>query len=93
MRIGFVLPQVGRMAGRTALTAVAARAEDLGYDSIWVTERLLFPLAPRAKYPPTVDGSLPLPYQTVLDPLATLAYVAGHTRRVRLGTSVLDIPY
>jgi probable F420-dependent oxidoreductase len=93
MRYGFVLPQVGPMAGPEALITVARRAEELGYDSLWVTERLLFPLSPRSDYPPSADGSLPAPYQTVLDPLTTLAFVAAHTQRVRLGTSVLDMPY
>jgi probable F420-dependent oxidoreductase len=93
MRYGFVLPQVGPMAGPEALITVARRAEELGYDSLWVTERLLFPLCPRSHYPPSADGSLPAPYQTVLDPLTTLAFVAAHTERVRLGTSVLDMPY
>jgi hypothetical protein len=31
------------MAGPEALITVARRAEELGYDSLWVTERLLFP--------------------------------------------------
>ena len=55
MRYGFVLPQVGPMAGPEALITVARRAEELGYDSLWVTERLLFPLCPRSDYhpPPT----------------------------------------
>jgi probable F420-dependent oxidoreductase len=93
MRYGFVLPQVGPMAGPDALITVAQRAEELGYGSLWVTERLLYPVSPRTSYPPSADGSLPAPYRTVLDPLATLAFVAAHTRRVRLGTSVLDMPY
>jgi probable F420-dependent oxidoreductase len=93
LRVGFVLPQVGSMAGPGALIAVARRAEELGYDSLWVTDRLLFPLSPRAGYPPSADGSLPAPFQTVLDPLATLAFVAAHTNRVRLGTSVLNMPF
>ena len=93
MRLGFVLPQVGPMAGPDALIEVAQRAEVLGFDSLWVTERLLFPVAPRAPYPPAADGSLPAPYKTVLDPLGTLAFVAAHTQQVRLGTSVLDVPY
>ena len=93
MRYGFVLPQVGPMAGPEALITVARRAEEPGYDSLWVTERLLFPLSPRSDCPPSADGSLPAPYQTVLDPLTTLAFVAAHTERVRLGTSVLDMPY
>jgi probable F420-dependent oxidoreductase len=93
VRLGFVLPQVGPMAGPDALIAVAQRAEELGYNSLWVTERLLSPVAPRAPYPASADGSLPEQFRTVLDPVGTLAFVAAHTHHVRLGTSVLDIPY
>ncbi|MFY9572456.1 MAG: TIGR03619 family F420-dependent LLM class oxidoreductase, partial [Blastocatellia bacterium] len=38
-------------------------------------------------------GSLPEAYQQVLDPIETLTYVAAHTKRVHLGTSVLVLPY
>jgi len=93
MRLGFVLPQVGAMAGSTALVTVAQRAEAIGFDSLWVTDRLLFPLHPRASYPASADGVLPDPYKTVLDPLSALTYVAAYTSRVRLGTSILDIPF
>jgi probable F420-dependent oxidoreductase len=65
----------------------------LGYDSVWVTDRLLFPINPKTPYPATPDGSLPEPYQRVLDPLETLTFVAGQTQRIALGTSVLDMPF
>jgi alkanesulfonate monooxygenase SsuD/methylene tetrahydromethanopterin reductase-like flavin-dependent oxidoreductase (luciferase family) len=42
MRLGFVVPQFGPDAGPDALLAVAQRAEDLDYNSLWVFERLLY---------------------------------------------------
>jgi probable F420-dependent oxidoreductase len=39
----------------------------------------------------TPDGSLPLDYQNVLDPLETLSFVAAHTQQISLGTSVIDM--
>ncbi len=36
MRLGFALPQVGKAAGPEAVAAVSTRAEELGYDSLWV---------------------------------------------------------
>jgi probable F420-dependent oxidoreductase len=48
---------------------------------------------PRAPYPPTADGSLPLPYRRSLDPLAILAYLAAATRQVRIGTSIINLPF
>jgi probable F420-dependent oxidoreductase len=93
MRLGFVLPHIGPLASPAAIIAAAQHAEALGYDSLWVTDRVLFPLAPRTPYPGTPDGSLPDAYRYVLDPLGALTFAAAHTSRIGLGTSVLDIPY
>ncbi len=93
MRIGFVLPQVGPTGNPHAIVHVAQRAEALGYDSVWVTERVLYPINPQTPYPGTPDGALPEPYKYVLDPLETLTFAAAHTQRIALGTSVLDMPY
>lgn len=93
MRVGISLPQLGPQASPESLIKVARHAEELGYDSVWVLERLLWPLAPKEPYPATPDGSLPEAYQIVLDPIETLTFVAAHTRKVQLGTSVLVLPY
>ena len=92
MRIGFALPQVGSAVGPETLVTAAQRAEDLGFDSLWVLDRILWPTNPRAPYP-IGDGSLPVKYKSVLDPLETLTFVAAHTRRIALGTSVLNLPW
>jgi probable F420-dependent oxidoreductase len=91
MRLGFALPQIGSVAGRDGLVTVAQRAEDLGFDSLWVLDRILFPVKPRAPYP-AGDGSLPVKYKNTLDPLETLTFVAANTRRIALGTSILNLP-
>lgn len=93
MRLGFNLPQIGPAASARAIVRTAQRAEALGYDSLWVTERLLFPVNPQTPYPATPDGVLPEVYKLVLDPVETLTFAAAHTSRIGLGTSVLDIPY
>ena len=93
MRIGFNLPQIGPAASPEAMVRVAQRAEELGYDSVWVTERLLYPTSPQTPYVGSPDGSLPDVYKISFDPLESLTYVAGHTSRIALGTSILDMPY
>ncbi|MBI2150848.1 MAG: LLM class F420-dependent oxidoreductase [Acidobacteria bacterium] len=92
MRIGFALPQVGSAAGPDALVTVAQRAEDLGFDSLWVLDRSLVPVNPRAPYP-IGDGSVPAKYKRTLDPLETLTFAAAHTRRAALGTGILNLPW
>jgi len=89
MRLGFFLPQIGSAATPEAIRNVAQRAETLAYDSVWVTERLLYPLQPQTPYVATADGSLPDAYRRVFDPLETLSFAAAHTRRIALCTSVL----
>ena len=93
MKLGFALPQIGKNAGPDGLVKAAEVAEKLQYDSVWVLERLMWPIKPVDKYPVTADGRLPELYQTVLDPIETLTYVAGITKNVKLGTSVLVAPY
>jgi probable F420-dependent oxidoreductase len=93
MRLGFCLPQHGPKAGPEALIAVAKGAEELGFESLWVSERLLWPVEPRTPYPAAPDGRLPEQAKSQLDPLETLTFVAAHTQRARLGTSVVNLPF
>ena len=93
MRLGFDLPQLGPAANPEAMIIVAQRAEELGYDSLWVTDRLLYPIEPQTPYMGSPDGSLPEVYKISFDPLGSLTYVAGFTSRISLGTSILDMPY
>jgi probable F420-dependent oxidoreductase len=92
MQIGATLPQVGAEASPEALARAAQRAEDLGYDGLWVAERLLYPVEPRSPYPFTPDGVLPAFTKRAFTPIETLTYVAAHTRRIALGTSILSMP-
>jgi probable F420-dependent oxidoreductase len=92
MRLGFALPQIGAVAGPEAIAAIAQRAEAIGYDSLWVLDRLLWPVNPQARYP-LGDGSLPEQYKRTLDPVETLTFAAALTRKIALGTSVVNIPW
>jgi probable F420-dependent oxidoreductase len=93
MKFGVTLPQLGKQATRENLIRFAKEAEEAGFDSVWVLERLLWPINPQTPYPVTPDGSLPVDYQNVLDPLETLSFVAANTEKISLGTSVIDSPF
>src|SRR4030095_14593457 len=93
MKIGFSLPNIGPISTADAVTKVAQRAEALGYSSLWTIERLLYPVNPQRPYPGTPDGHLPEIYKHVLDPLDALTFAAAHAKQIRLGPSVLDMPY
>jgi probable F420-dependent oxidoreductase len=91
LKIGLVLPQAGQQATRENVIQMAKNAESEGFDSLWVFERLLWPINPQTPYVATPDGSLPIEYQIMLDPLETLTYVAANTNKIALGTSVIDM--
>ena len=93
MRVGVSLPNLGLSATPDALVRGAQHAEQLGYDTLWTADRLLYPVHPRDPYPATPDGSLPEYYKNVLDPLESLAFAAAHTRTIGLGTSIIAIPF
>ncbi|MFD0690312.1 TIGR03619 family F420-dependent LLM class oxidoreductase [Actinomadura fibrosa] len=82
MLIGFAVPVSGAWATPTRQVEVARRAEDLGYHSLWTLQRVLNPA-----------NSDDRTYRNVPDPLVTLAYLAAHTARVRLGVAVLNLPF
>jgi probable F420-dependent oxidoreductase len=92
--IGCTLPTSGAAADPSALAALAQTAEQLGFDSIWVSDHVVVPERIDSSYPYAADGRFGTqPTQPYLDPLACLCYLAGITRRVRLGTHVLVLPY
>jgi probable F420-dependent oxidoreductase len=90
MKAGILLPQSGDSATRDNVLHIAKEAERESLDSVWVFERLLWPLKPQTPYAGTPDGTLPVEYQNVLDPLETLTYLAGNTDKISLGTCVID---
>ncbi len=93
MQVGIALPHFGPAASPKAILDVARKAEALRFDSVWALDRLLWPLRATSKYPGNPKGNLPGVMQSTYDPLTVLTYVAAHTKRVRLGTSVLVAAY
>jgi probable F420-dependent oxidoreductase len=83
VKIGFAAPVSGSWATPQHMVHVAQRAEALGYHSLWTFQRLLSP----------VDGDWGDMYRSVQDPTVTLAFLAGHTQRVRLGVAVVNLPF
>ena len=95
VEFGFSLPGRGPLATPEQVLRLATRADELRYDSIFVTDHVVLPVsAARSVYPYASSGQLPGgANQDYLDPLALLGWLAHATRRIRLGTSVLVLPY
>ncbi|GAA3308149.1 LLM class F420-dependent oxidoreductase [Streptomyces cinereospinus] len=92
IRLGLGLPQMRQYGLGRDVPDVARAAERIGYDSLWVFERALFP-EPATQGLYGVEG-LPWPdaYRHVADPLVTLTLAAAATERAELGTGVLVAP-
>ena len=92
MQIGIQTAQIGRLASGAAVRNAARAAEELGYASIWVIDRLPVPVEPRSAYPHR-DGVLPPSQRVALDPMQVLTASASVTSRIRVGTSVIVAPW
>jgi hypothetical protein len=92
MKIGLRLPQTDKhRATKENIIHLAKGAENAGFDSLWVLERLIWPINPHDPYPGTSDGKFPDDWQYIFDPLETLTFVAANTEKIALGTSVIDM--
>jgi probable F420-dependent oxidoreductase len=82
MEFGICIPHYGKPLDMAKILDTVRRAEELEFDSVWVTDHLLVP------------QTLEIIYRDhMLEPLALLNYVAAITTRLKIGTSVIILPY
>jgi probable F420-dependent oxidoreductase len=82
MDFGVWVPNCRHLATPEIIRHAAVRAEALGYASVWVSDHVVVPRANVKNFG-----------EAIFDPLVTLGVLAGATRRVLLGTTVLIVPY
>ncbi len=82
MQIGVTIRNMGPESTRAMMADCARAAEDAGCESLWITDHIAIP-------PDDAEGS----GGRYVDPLVTLAWLAGFTKRIRLGTGVMVLPY
>jgi len=94
MRFGFGLPHAGAAANGPDIIRFAQRAEALGFESLWGGDHLVLPVGGTTQYPYTTDGSFSRPStEGFLEPYTLLSYVAAATKTIRLGMTVIILPY
>jgi len=95
VEFGISLPGRGPLAKPDTVLTMAGRADALDYASIFVTDHIVLPVSmARSVYPYSTTRQLPGgAAQDYLEPLALLGALSRETKRARLGTSVLVIPY
>lgn len=82
MKIGFFGVNTGVFSTRDAITRVAKTAEDAGYESLWTGEHVVV-------VDPQVAPSPVPPEANMVDTVATLAFLAGITTRIKLGSGII----
>jgi probable F420-dependent oxidoreductase len=85
----------GKLATQEHILELAALEEGSGFESIWVADHVIFPAVFTSRYPYNASGKFPRDMSTepLLEPIATMGVLVGATKRVRIGTSVLVMPY
>jgi probable F420-dependent oxidoreductase len=82
VELGIAVRSMGPQSRPEVLLACVRAAEDAGLADVWVQDHLAIP-------PDDAEGS----GGRYLDPLTALAWLAGKTERIGLGTGVLNLPY
>ena len=82
MKIGFFGINTGVFSTREAMSKVARTAEDAGYESLWTGEHVVL-VDPQS-------GSSPIPPESnMVDTIASLAFLAGITEKIKLGSGII----
>ena len=93
MAIGVKLPHTGAAAIAHGIAALAIELEAAGFDSLWVSDHIVFPTTVSSFYPFEPDGVVRWPTDTpYVEALIALAVAAAVTTRPRLGTAALVLP-
>src|SRR4029078_12986228 len=93
MKLGFALPIVGpAISSAAGLSAFCRGLEDLGYDTLWVGDRLVTPVDMHSTYPGK-EQPYPPQMKRYLDPVLLWTVAATATSRVRLNASTLSTFY
>ena len=73
---------LGFVASPEAIVASAKKAEEVGFEAIFVNDHIIVD-----------DSARAAPWTNVYDPLVSMSFIAAHTTRIGVGVSVLIMPY
>ena len=74
------------------IALVARRAEELGFESLWVPEHPVLPVKVNTPWPGSEDGVIPRVYADIVDPFVALARASAVTSTLKLGTGICLVP-
>ena len=94
MQIGFNAPTSGPLIDPDSLTRIITEGEALGFDYVTISDHIMVPRNLESKYPYTDTGEFPAGTQAAwLEQLATTAYIAALTKKLRFVLSVMVVPH
>jgi probable F420-dependent oxidoreductase len=94
MQIGFNLPLSGTLASPALLTRLAVEGEAIGFDYVALSDHIVEPIHIHARYPYSETGEFPKGSRGERhEQLASMAYLAAKTSRIRFLTSVMVVPH
>jgi probable F420-dependent oxidoreductase len=93
MKLGAFLPQNAQFAPGDVITG-AKTAEDIGYDSVWLAERVLYAQDQTGihRLSEYGDGTWPEIYRGMLDPIVAMSMAVAATSRVTIGSGLIVAP-
>jgi probable F420-dependent oxidoreductase len=80
MKFGIILPSYGSHVDRNQILETAQAADALNFDSAWLTDHLALPMQEAGRF------------ATIYEAVTSMAFIAGQTQRIKLGTSTLVLP-
>ena len=93
MDVGLFVPLANPFATPDFLNRLGGAAEERGFHSVWVAEHIVLFDDYSSRYPYAADGRIPAGGESgLLEPFTTLAFLAGCTSTIRLGTGICLVP-
>ena len=74
------------------IALLAKRAEEMGFESLWVPEHPIIPVATSSPWPGSPDGIIPKVYADIVDPFVALGRASAVTSALKLGTGICLVP-
>ena len=94
MRLGFQLMLRGAAATPEGIEQIVTKGEACGFDVVAPNDHIVVPDGIDSAYPYSEDGVWPgAAMRECHDQLTALVWIAGRTRRIRILTSVMVVPY
>ena len=91
LEIGLSIPRIPDVQG---LRLFAETAENLGFESVLAGDHIVLPTGGTNQYPYTADGSFSRPSdEPFLETMTLLGFLAACTNRIKLGSTVVILPY